>query len=360
MQSADIKSASFLNSKHRTFQMTHNPVLVEATRGGIVESQHRGAFAVVTVDGEMIASAGDVARPVFPRSAIKAFQALPVVESGAADRFGFTAEEIALCCSSHGGETRHTETAARMLAKAGVGPDQLECGGHWPTHQHTTNCMLSQGKRYGQIHNNCSGKHAGMLALSVQLGADPSGYTGVDHPVQRTIRDTIDAMCGVDLASAPVGFDGCSVPTWAFPLENMALGFAKFGAGQYLSPARRAAADRILDAVQAHPFMVAGTGRVCTKLMEAVPRAFVKTGAQGVFCACVPHAGLGIALKCESGVTEAAEIALAGVLCALPVWTQEELRALEAFTSQLLRNRRKIEVGALRRSPVLSDLSIQI
>ncbi|MCP5081019.1 MAG: asparaginase [Alphaproteobacteria bacterium] len=339
--------------------MSQNPVFVEATRGGIVESQHRGAFAVVSTDGTLAASAGDIEAAIFPRSAIKAFQALPVVEGGAADRFGFTPEEIALCCASHGGEPRHTETAARMLSKVGVGAEQLECGGHWPSHQHTTNCMLANGERFGQIHNNCSGKHAGMQALSAQLGVDPSGYTGVDHPVQQAIRETIQAMCEVDLTGAPVGFDGCSVPTWAFPLKNMALGFAKLGAGQDLPKTRRDAADRIIAAVREHPFMVAGTARACTALMEAVPRVFVKIGAEGVYCACVPHAGLGIALKCESGSSDAAEIAIAGVLAALPVWTQEEQNALVEMTFHRLRNRREIEVGALRRSQGLADLSIQ-
>ncbi len=340
--------------------MSQNPVFVEATRGGIVESQHRGAFAVVSTDGTMVASAGDIEAPIFPRSAIKAFQALPVVESGAADQFGFTPEEIALCCSSHGGEARHTETAARMLSKVGVDADQLECGGHWPTHQHTTNCMLSKGERFGQIHNNCSGKHAGMHALSARLGVDPTGYTGVDHPVQKAIRETMQSMCEVDLSGAPVGFDGCSVPTWAYPLKNMALGFAKLGAGQDLPAARRAAADRIIEAVRAHPFMVAGTGRACTALMEAVPRVFVKIGADGVYCACVPHAGLGIALKCESGSSDAAEIAIAGLLAALPVWTKEEQNAFIAQASRPLRNRRKIQVGELRRAEALADLNIQI
>ncbi len=339
--------------------MSQNPVFVEATRGGIVESQHRGAFAVVTADGAPVASAGDIDHAVFPRSAIKAFQALPVVESGAADRFGFTPEEIALCCASHGGEARHTQSATRMLAKVGVSADQLECGGHWPTHQHTTKCMLSNGKRFGQIHNNCSGKHAGMLALAAHLGADPAGYIGIDHPVQHAVLETLQSMCEVDLSEAPVGIDGCSVPTWAFPLRNMALGFARFGASQSLGGARRRAADRIIEAVRAHPFMVAGTASACTVLMEAVPRAFVKIGAEGVYCACVPHAGLGIALKCDSGSSDAAEISIAGVLAALPVWSENEQGALADLAARPLLNRRKTEVGVLRRGPALAELSIQ-
>ncbi len=199
-----------------------------------------------------------------------------------------------------------------------------------------------------------------MHALSARLGVDPTGYTGVDHPVQKAIRETMQSMCEVDLSGAPVGFDGCSVPTWAYPLKNMALGFAKLGAGQDLPAARRAAADRIIEAVRAHPFMVAGTGRACTALMEAVPRVFVKIGADGVYCACVPHAGLGIALKCESGSSDAAEIAIAALLAALPVWTKEEQNAFVEQAAHPLRNRRNIQVGELRRSEALADLNIQI
>ncbi len=339
-------------------EMTQNPVFVEATRGGMVESQHRGAFAVVNSQGALVAHLGDVDAPQFPRSAVKAFQALPVIESGAADRFGFTPEEIALCCSSHGGEARHTETATRMLTKVGARAEQLECGGHWPTHQRTTNTMLSKGERFAQIHNNCSGKHAGMLALAAQLGADPAGYVEVQHPVQQAVLEVFQSLCEVDLSTAPVGIDGCSVPTWAFPLRNMALGFAKFAASEDLPEARRQAADRIIEAVRAHPFLVAGSGRACTDIMQAVPRAFVKIGAEGVYCACVPHAGLGIALKCDSGSADAAEIAIAGVLSGLSVWSSEEKSALAALTSRPLLNRRKLTVGALRTAPALAELDI--
>ena len=173
------------------------PILVEATRGNIVESRHRGALVVVHAEGKTVLSAGNAELPVFPRSAVKAFQALPVVESGAADRFGFDEAELALCCSSHGGEPRHTETAARMLQKVGLDAENLECGGHWPTHQRTTNTMIAAGERFGQIHNNCSGKHAGMLALAAQIGAEPHGYIHPDHPVQRRVRETFESLCDV-------------------------------------------------------------------------------------------------------------------------------------------------------------------
>ena len=325
-----------------------NPVIVEVTRGGIVESRHTGAYAVIGKKGRVIASAGDIDTPVFPRSAIKAFQCLPMIESGAADDYGFTAEELALACASHNGEADHVRAASSMLAKIGIGEAAYECGAHWPSDRRTTNAMIRAGEEPRDIHNNCSGKHAGMLALAKKLGAPFEGYTRVDHPVQRMIAKTISEICDVDADALPCGIDGCSVPTWAVPLRNMALGLARLLSGEGLSAARQAAARRIVEAVQAHPFMVAGTGRFCTKLMQAVPRAFVKTGAEGVFCGGVPHAGLGVALKCDDGAHRASEAAMASVLAALDVWTQEERAALAGFAHSDLRNWRKLEIGQIR------------
>lgn len=320
----------------------NNPVIAEVTRGGIVESRHRGSYAVVDHGGHVVAAEGGIAAAVYPRSAIKAFQCLPVLESGAADRFGFTEEEIALCCSSHNGEAEHVRVARAMLAKAGNGEDLYECGAHWPFHEDTRFHLIRQGEACGPVHNNCSGKHAGMLALARQIGVDPQGYTRPDHPVQRLIAERIGALCDVDLADQPVGIDGCSVPTWAIPLKNLALGFARFAA------ADDAACQRIIAAVRAHPFMVAGSGDFDTLLMEALPRVFVKTGAEGVYCACIPHAGLGVALKIDDGASRAAEVAIASVLSGLDVWTAEERSVLERFRHHELANWRKFSVGEVR------------
>ena len=168
---------------------------------------------------------------------------------------------------------------------------------------------------------------------------------GLDHPVQRAVARTISELCDIDLGSQPHGIDGCSVPTWAIPLRNLALGFARFGSGVTLSEGRRAAARRIIEAVRAHPFMVAGTNRFCTRVMQAVPRAFVKTGAEGVFCGAIPHAGLGIALKCDDGAARASETAMAAVMASLTVWTDAERQALENFARTDLSNWRRIHVG---------------
>lgn len=324
-----------------------NPVIVEVTRGGIVESRHTGAYAVVDAKGRAIASAGDIDSPVFPRSAVKAFQCLPMIESGAADDYGFTPEELALACASHNGEPDHVRVASSMLKKAGIEESAYECGVQWPGEKKTLHAMIRAGEEPRDIHNNCSGKHSGMLAQAKKRGASLEGYTLVDHPVQRAIAKTISEICDVEADALPCGIDGCSVPTWAIPLRNMALGFARLVSGEGLSAKRKDAAQRIVEAVREHPFMVAGTGRFCTKLMQAVPRAFVKTGAEGVFCGGVPHAGLGIALKCDDGAHRASEALMAALLASLDVWTEEERAALSKFAHSELRNWRKIEVGEI-------------
>lgn len=319
-----------------------NPIIAEVTRGGIVESRHMGAYAVVDADGRVMALAGDISRPVFPRSAIKAFQCLPVIESGTADRFGFADEDIALACASHSGEAEHVRVARSMLKKAGNTEDLYECGAHWPMEIHAQHRAVRESSEPLPVQNNCSGKHAAMLALARQLDADPAGYSGRDHPVQRAIASSISKICDCDIDGAAWGVDGCSVPTWAIPLRNMALGFARLSA-----PAHQAG-QRIIGAVRAHPFMVAGTGRFDTELMQALPRVFVKVGAEGVYCGSVPHAQLGIALKCDDGATRAAEVAVASVLVRLDVWTNEEKRTLEEFARHELSNWRNISVGEVR------------
>jgi len=332
-----------------------SPILVEAVRGGIAESVHRGAFIVSDVHGSAVACLGDVEHPVFPRSAIKAFQALPMIASGAAEAFGFSDEEIALCCASHGGEGRHVEVAASMLAKIGDDEEAYECGVHWPMYQRRTNEMIAAGEKPGQIHNNCSGKHAGMLAFSRHLGVASAGYVTPEHEVQRAVARTIEQLCDVDLSKTALGIDGCSVPTWAIPLRNVALGFTRFATGDQLDNEQRAAARKIITSVRAHPFMVAGTGRFCTDIMNAIPRLFVKTGAEGVYCGCIEHAGLGFALKCDDGATRASEIAVANVLSRLDVWNEDEQTKLQAFTTKQLFNRRKIVTGKLQASAALTS-----
>ncbi len=323
----------------------NNPIIAEVTRGPIVESRHRGAYVVCDAKGKIVISAGDVNTPIYPRSAIKAFQCLPMIESGAADAFGLTDEEIALCCSSHSGEPEHVRVAKSILAKCQVDEVCYECGAHYPSSKEATYDLVRHGEKPRQIHNNCSGKHAGMLALAKQLGVNNKNYVKLDHPVQRAIAKTIEKLCEVDLSNAPVGVDGCSVPTWAMPLHNMALGFAKLCDENYMPY------QRIISSARNHPFMIAGTGRFDTRVMEAVPRLFMKFGAEGVFSGCIPHAGLGFAVKCDDGAARAVEVAMISVGLKLDVWTSQEREKLSSFHHETMKNWRKIEVGQLRGMP---------
>lgn len=322
--------------------MTTQPVIAQVTRGTTVESEHHGAYAVWHLNDGCIASAGDVARPVFPRSAIKAFQCLPLIESGAAARFGLTDEDIALCCASHGGEAEHVRVAAGILAKIQRSEADYECGAHWPFDFAAQRELAKAGTSPRAIHNNCSGKHAGMLALATHLGVDPHGYVTADHAVQRAVAITIARMCDVDVASAPVGIDGCSVPTWAFPLTNMAMGFARLARPGF------SAGEWIIRAARNHPFMIAGTGKFDTAIMQKIPRLFIKVGAEGVYCGTIAHAGIGFALKCEDGASRAAEAAIAGVLLNLECWTDDERAILVGFATTTMKNWNSLTVGEIR------------
>jgi L-asparaginase II len=208
-----------------------NLVVVEVTRGALVESAHRGAGAVVDADGRVVVALGDVERAVYPRSAVKALQALPLVESGAVERYGLGDEEIALACASHSGGENHVAAARAMLAKAGRDEEALECGAHWPLGEDEARALARSGRRPTALHNTCSGKHAGFVCLSCALGVDPKGYVAPNHPVQREVAASIEAMTGARLSEAVRGVDGCAIPTYAIPLVALALGFARLGTG---------------------------------------------------------------------------------------------------------------------------------
>lgn len=326
-----------------------NPMTVEVTRGGIVESRHRGAAAIVSVSGAVEAAWGDIKRDIYPRSATKALQALPSVEIGAFAAAGFSSAETALACSSHNGEPAHADGAASMLAKLGLGEGDLQCGAHWPYHEESARAMAAAGDVPSQLHNNCSGKHSGMLALAKHLGAPTAGYLEPSHPVQQRILGTIEAMCGVDLSNAPWSPDGCSVPTWALPLENLAYGFARLGAPEDLPEARANACGTIRAAVAENPFMVAGSGRFCTEVMKVLgAKAFIKTGAEGVFCAALPDYGLGVALKCDDGATRGAEAMMIAILRHVGVLDGPDLDRLKDWLEVPVKNRKAIQTGEIR------------
>jgi L-asparaginase II len=328
-----------------------NPVLVDVFRGELVESQHRGTIAIANADGQLVLALGDVARPIYPRSAVKALQALPLVESGAADAFGLSEEELAVACASHSGDEVHVKAVTSLLAKAGLDDGHLACGAHWPLSETAARALIRTGKEPRPVHNNCSGKHAGMLAAAMHLGFSPRGYETPDHPLQVMITRILSETCDASLEPSRIGIDGCSLPTHGLPLSALARGFARFGTGAGLAPTRAQAAARLMQACFAAPVLVAGEGRFDTIVLRGLaPSAFTKGGAEGVHCAVLPDLGLGIALKIDDGAKRGAERALSEVLAAL-------LPSARAVLSEQLagevQNWRGVTVGRIAASAAL-------
>lgn len=334
--------------------MSPSPILVEVTRGLAVESRHAGSVAVADADGGLVFTAGDVERPVFARSCVKALQALPLVESGAADRFGFGDAELALACASHSGEPEHVAIAAGALARLGLAESALECGAHWPLNDAAARALAASGAGPSQLHNNCSGKHAGFLCVACAMEVPTENYVAPDHPVQREVAAALSGVTGQDLAATPAGTDGCGIPTYAIPLISIAQGFARFGSGQGLTPVRAAAAKRLMAAAWSAPLNVAGTGRFDTEAMQAFGTdLFVKIGAEGVHAAALTGLGLGVAIKIDDGAGRAAETAMAAVLQRLLRPGGEAADWLAGRARHTLRNASGREVGEVRAAEAL-------
>lgn len=331
-----------------------NPVLCETTRGGVVESRHTGTVVAVDARGRVLLEWGDGTRPVFPRSAVKAIQALPLIESGAADAFGFGDRELALACASHRGEEGHVATVAHMLEKAGMSEADLECGAHAPLATAAATELAWSHRKPGQLHNTCSGKHAGFLCTCATEDDDPKGYVSRGHRAMERVRLAMEEVTGATHDPATAGVDGCSIPTYAAPLSALALGFARLATGEGFAPGRKRAAERLVRACMAEPWYVAGTGCFDTKIMQALPgQVFAKTGAEGVYCAAIPQLGVGVALKIDDGAERAAEVVLAASLAKV-LRGGEKAQILRALAVRPMRNWNGIEVGEVRAVEALS------
>jgi L-asparaginase II len=329
--------------------MPANPILAEAIRGNFLENRHRGAFAVVDAEGRIVASAGDIDHPVFPRSAIKSMQALALFTTGAADRFGLDAEALALACASHHGQDIHIEGVRRGLERLGLGVADLECGAHQPTNAQAREALRVKGEAPTALHNNCSGKHTGMLAVAKALRAPTAGYVERDHPVQREVRAGVEAVIGVALSTDRCGTDGCSIPTFAAPLRAFATGFARMATGAGLAPGVAAGSARLFDAATANPLLVAGTGHFDTLAMTAFGgRLMQKVGAEGVQCGALRDKGWGYALKCDDGNMAASQAMLAALLLAIADPDAEQAALLARFAAQPIKTVRGAEAGVLR------------
>lgn len=328
--------------------MDAQPVLVEATRGPEVESRHHVLAAVCDAAGALVAGWGAVRRPVFPRSAVKPLQALPLIETGAAERFRLSDREIALACASHAGEPGHVAAVAAWLEAVGLSAADLECGAHWPSDAEAARALARMNEAPSPLHNNCSGKHCGFLATARHLDEPTAGYIRHAHPVQRRVAQTLDEMTGAATAAAPRAVDGCGIPTFALPLADLATGMARLADPSRLGPARAAACAQVRQAMVAHPWLISGTARGNTEILLAAPQVVAKGGAEGVYAAALPTLGLGVAVKVEDGAARAAEVALLAVLDRLGALDDTQRAALAARLRPPVRNVAGHAVGEIR------------
>lgn len=295
-----------------------NPVpMVEIWRGPFLESVHHGHAVVCDQAGQIVESWGDPGAVVLPRSSSKMLQALPLIESGAADAAGLTDEHLALACASHNGAEIHSQRVKAWLADLGMSDDSFRCGPQVPRDIAARDELIRDGKPVCRYHNNCSGKHSGFLTLTKYLGAGPE-YVALDHPVQRAVKAVCEEVTQEE--SPGFGIDGCSAPNFATTMHGMARAMAFFAAANPDGSTREAAAARLRQAMMLYPELVAGEGRACTDLMRAMDhKVAVKTGAEAYFVAIVPEKKLGVALKIADGGTRGAECAITAILIRLGV-----------------------------------------
>lgn len=291
--------------------MSQSIPMVEIWRGDLLESLHLGHAVVCDASGQIVESWGDAEKVIYPRSSCKMLQALPLIESGAADAYHLGVEQLALSCASHQGADIHTDRVGVWLKELGLSVSDFRCGAQKPSDKDAHEALIRAGKNPCQIHNNCSGKHSGFLTLTKHLGAG-SEYVEVDHPVQLASRLAFEEMTGE--TSAGYGIDGCSAPNYSTSISGLARAMARMAAPEGTG-IRAQACTRLVEAMRTYPELVAGEGRACTELMRAMGgKVAIKTGAEAVFVAILPEQGLGMAVKIADGGTRAAECAITGLL----------------------------------------------
>ncbi len=328
------------------------PILARIYRGSRVESAHRGSVAVVDENGTLLSSCGEAAQPIFVRSAAKPFQVMPLILAGGEREFGLGDPEIALMCASHGGEPRHVRLARELLKRGGFRVDDLRCGSHFPMHEPSARELLRRGTVPSALHNNCSGKHAGMLLACRLLGLPHAGYTDPGHPLQRRIRSLLQRYARVPDSQIAVAVDGCGAPVFRLPLSALATAYAALVAGRLPGEDRagRAARARIVRAMKKSPEMLAGAGRFTTDFTRVGRGRWIgKEGAEGVYAVGVRASrrgsSIGIAFKIEDGSArprDAVTLDLLGQLGELPRGARRELAA---YAEPILHNAMGLEVG---------------
>ncbi len=326
-----------------------NPILVEVYREGVLESFHRGVICVVNDTGEIIFSRGDVSQICYPRSAMKFLQAIPLIELGGIVKFQLTLEEIAVMCGSHNAEPDHIRVVQSILNKIGLNKDDLHCGPQYPTSKIESDALIQRGEKPHSIHNNCSGKHAGMLALSQLLHAEKHHYLSSNHPVQQAIAKVCEEMYEYPSNLMTTALDGCSAPIFSIPVYNQALGFKNLIATDAFSEKRKWACKIIIDAITTYPFMVAGTNRYCTDMMQiTAPEVIGKTGAEGIFCLTFTKQKLGVCIKIDDGKMQPQYNVAQALLEESGLFTEAQLQPLHKYRQNDIRNFNKLITGEIK------------
>lgn len=338
-------------------------VLAETTRGGMVESIHHGMVAVANPAGEIVASAGDVHQLIFYRSSAKPFQAIPVVESGAADRFGFTDRELALCCASHSGQPHHQAEVRAMLAKLGLTPEALQCGSIVPYNAAEGARVQAGLETKSALMCDCSGKHSGMLAVCVHEGLPIETYIEINHPLQQRILGIMAQVLRVAVPDIVLGTDGCSLPTFGASVAACAKSWAALAAPDAVPAGfgreHAAALKRLRTAMVAAPENVAGDGELVTDMMQlAGPRLYAKSGAEGLICFALPEQQLGVAIRVLDGSFRTHPVVVAAVLRQLKALDEATLGAIAARHPAELRNHNRRLVGEIRAAVQLRGVAV--
>jgi L-asparaginase II len=324
-----------------------NPVLVRIRRGEAIESQHRGAWVLADSTGRVLDGQGEFTRPVFVRSAVKCLQALPLLETGAAERFGFSDVEIALALASHNAEIGQTEAIAGLLARLGLAESDLKCGAEPPRDPRARELLRSSGGKPTAIHNNCSGKHAGFLALALHLRAPKDRYLDPASPGQIRVREAVLAMSGVRESELTTAVDGCSAPTFRMPLVGLATAFARVASPRELERPRREACERMVASVAAHPGMIAGEHkRICTDIARATRgRVFPKIGGDAVYGIGIQGADRGLAIKIDDGSTRGLHPLVVALLSRFGFLSGSEAEALADWRQETIHNWAGLAIG---------------
>lgn len=326
-----------------------NPILVEVYRNQVLESFHRGVVCVVDKNGNVVYSEGDIQQVCYPRSAMKLIQVMPLLELGGQEKFDFTLEEIAVMCGSHNAEPEHLSVVNSILQKIGLDKENLKCGPQYPTSKRDADELIRKSEKPHHIHNNCSGKHAGMLALCQLLGVDVEDYLNAQHPIQTLILQYVEEMYEYPKEKMIAALDGCSAPIYSIPVYNQALAFKNLVNTESYPPKRKATCNTIVKAMAVYPFMVAGSMRYCTDMMKVCgSRIIGKTGAEGIFCLSLIQEKMGICVKIDDGKMLPQYNVAQAFVEATGIFSEEALLSLETYKQVDLTNFNKFVTGEIK------------